>query len=423
MDELLSNINNLIKNHINENGNNKEIVSEEIIFKKNNKTSNELDKIILIKWIKKIFINIYPDIKFVFGLKTFENYEYNKLSIGIRSCSQYINYEFKSYYLYTNYNFILEINWNHIELTESHSSRIPMFNIQIISLDNNKKIKIESKCEDMNPTLSGDYRNYKLFLIENSNFNNIKIQCEIFKNCIETIDDEKEYRINQRKGEQKNVIYNEYQNIIKLFKKKMETLIIYKIIHPILYLDYIMNECTYLEMKKYVNKIDIIKIEELNQKLIKEQYYSNIKNEQFNEISNELEKTKKENTEYINLIDFQNNNLEKIHNDYINKSKEILEKNNLILELLKDKKENEKIKEEINNKTSRIIELENKIDELEKNIDNYKNNYINSNDKYKSLLSDVIEKDLIIKKQNIKLNEINDLYDKLQNKLLDLQQI
>jgi len=176
-------------------------------------------------------------------------------------------------------------------------------------------------------------------------------------------------------------------------------------------------------MKKYVNKIDIIKIEELNQKLIIEQYNSNIKNEKIIEISNELEKIKNENLENIELIKTKNYNLDKINDDYNNKCIELSDKNNLILELSNYKKENEKIKEEINNKSSIINKLENEIKELKINLDNYKNNYINSNEKYKSLLTDTMEKDLIIKKQNIKLNVINDLYDKLQNKLLDLQQI
>jgi len=135
MNELLSNINNLIINHINENANNKEIVSEELIFK-NNKISNELDKITLIKWIKKIFVNIYPDIKFVFGSRTYNNYEFNNITSG----GQNIICNFKSYYLYTNYNFIIEINWNHKDLNECHTCRIPIFYIQKKNIHDNKKI-------------------------------------------------------------------------------------------------------------------------------------------------------------------------------------------------------------------------------------------------------------------------------------------
>lgn len=429
MEHLLSEINNLVKKHItdNINVNNKMLISENLLFENNNQETIELNKNILIRWIKKILVKIYHDIKFTFGSKTFDNYNNKKYHTN--------NYQYStSYYLYTNYNFIIEINTNNQDINSSHI--MPVFYIQITNLDDDKKIKFDLKCEDKNPTMNGNYRYYNLYLVQSDNFNNVKISCDIFKNSIDTIDDEPEFVIVTIPNKDRRMLgpgasiqleerkhinqkFDEYKNIIELFKINLGKLNVYKIIHPILYLDYIFNNLNYSQMKKIINQIDLIKIEDLNQKLIKEQYNSTILHDDINNLNEQNKKHITTISDITKLNETYKNKLDILNNEILTMSKQLEEKNNKINELNIINNKFLIILKQLEEKNNKINEQEKRINELIMNLDNYKSNNQNLIEKYDLLLSETMEKDLILKKQNLKLIEINNLYDKLQNKFLE----
>lgn len=394
MDNLLTDIEQTIKNYLiqNKNETNIKFIPESELFLNNDVISIELDRIEIIRWVKKIFINIYPDIKFSFGSPTINYYKYcknNNLRIVSNTNSLFG--------IFTNYNFIIEITWNNVQLNADNNYASSDFNIMIINLDNGKKISFNSIVD----WCSGTYYYY----LRDENCNN-KISCRIFRDS-KLIDTDLKNN-------------SEFRGIVGVFSIRLNTLVLYKINHPIMYFNHILNNYSYSEIIQYISKIDRIKMEEQRQKLIIEENKNIVLNDRINKLEEQNNKLLKDSNDLINLgikIKQMENTIRELTNNNEQNDKTILnltDKNNDLLNMIN------KYEEANNNKTITITELENKIIQISSSLSNCQNNFNNLKEKYDSMMTDVIEKDLMIKKQNIKLNEINGLYEKLQEKFINL---
>jgi len=229
---------------------------------------------------------------------------------------------------------------------------------------------------------SNDYQHTLFFanIINLDNNNNTTLNFHYHLNSF-TIDNDISSKIQVSK----------HNNLLLLKIKNMNFI---KYTHPIVYLDYMLNKYNnnYVELGKILLNIDKIQICNF---IVQLNDYKT-ENLLLNKKNLELEEKLKNITEKYDDLCNNNEKLKISHENVLFENSELFTNNLNIID---------KFTKELN------VEKEIKI--------NYKNKYNDMNEKYEFNLTELMEKDLIIKKQNNKLIELNNLYDKLQNKIIN----
>lgn len=321
---------------------------------------------------QEILINIFPEIKFKFSNDA------NLISDFVQTkngCVNNPNITKNIHYftIFTNYNMIIKIYYDFVNFWQGGNYSPPNSNIFIIitNLDTNDNYNFQFVTKIISSAYHSQPEHYW-------HYNNGIINSEI--------------KTSHKKD---NHLKND---IINFFKEILDTKSFTKQIHPIVYIDYIINKYDYTQVKKLFLKINSFEFDETKK------LYA-IK-------SNEYDKLKIEYDNIINTLNTKDNEIIKLIEQNLQHEKKI---KTCEMELKKLEQLNVyKMKiDELSNQ-NKILECKNKV--LDEKLNGCNETNINMENKHNQLKNDYEEINKlneILKKQNETIqNELNELKKK-----------